>query len=102
MGDASGRIPPSGGRSSSMWPWALAAAGLALYAIALFHPLVAHLWRGGPPAWIEGDVPEEYWPDLVMLCRGLARGHVPLWNPFEHGGAPFYADPQAGAYYPVN
>ena len=26
-------------------------------------------------AWIEGDVPEEYWPDLVVLCRGLHAGH---------------------------
>ena len=82
--------------------WALVSVVLAVYAIALFHPLVQHLWRGGPPAWIEGDVPEEYWPDLVVLCRGLSHGHLPRWNPYEHGGAPFYADPQAGAYYPIN
>lgn len=82
--------------------WGLVALGLALYAVLLFHPLIQHLWRGGPAAWIEGDVPEEYWPDLVVLCRGLAHGHLPRWNPHEHGGAPFYADPQAGVYYPVN
>jgi hypothetical protein len=82
--------------------WALVALALALYALLLFHPLVAHLWRGGPAAWIEGDVPEEYWPDLTVLCRGLAHGHLPRWSPWEHGGAPFSADPQAGVYYPLN
>jgi hypothetical protein len=86
----------------SRWAWALVAVGLLVYAVLLFHPLAVHLFRGGPAAWIEGDVPEEYWPDLVVLCRGLAHAHLPRWNPHEHGGAPFYADPQAGAYYPLN
>ena len=57
--------------------WALAALGLAGYAIVLFLPLVGHLFRGGAAAWLEGDVAEEYWPDLVVLCRGLSHGHLP-------------------------
>jgi hypothetical protein len=80
----------------------LAASGLAIYVVVLFLPLAGHLFRGGPAAWLEGDVAEEYWPDLVVLCRGLSHGHLPRWNPWEHGGAPFYADPQAGAYDPLN
>ncbi len=89
-------------RYSAALRWLLAASVLGVYVLFLFYPLVQHLWRGGPAAWIEGDVAEEYGPDLVTLCRGLWRGHLPLWNPYEHGGAPFYADPQAGAYYPPN
>ena len=73
----------------------LAALVLALLTLAMFHPLL----QG---RWLEGDVAEEYWPDLVVLCRGLAEHHIPRWLPFEHGGTPFYADPQAGVYYPLN
>ncbi len=75
---------------------------LAALTLAMFYPLVAHIFHGGPPRWLEGDVAEEYWPDLVVLCRGLAEHHIPRWLPLEHGGMPFYADPQAGVYYPLN
>jgi hypothetical protein len=75
--------------------WLLAGLVLALLTLAMFHPLL----QG---RWLEGDVAEEYWPDLVVLCRGVAEHHVPRWLPFEHGGMPFYADPQAGVYYPLN
>ena len=82
--------------------WTAAALLLATLTIAMFFPLVAHLVHGGPPRWLEGDLAEEYWPDLVVLCRGLAHHHIPRWLPYEHGGTPFYADPQAGVYYPLN
>jgi hypothetical protein len=61
----------------------------------LFYPLA--LGR-----FFEWDVPEQYWPDLVYLCRSLHRGALPLWNPFDRGGYPYYADPQAGTYHPLN
>ncbi len=82
--------------------WTAAALLLAALTLAMFFPLVAHLVHGGAPRWLEGDLAEEYWPDLVVLCRGLAHHHIPRWLPFEHGGTPFYADPQAGVYYPLN
>jgi hypothetical protein len=82
--------------------WTAAVALLATLTVAMFYPLFAHLVHGGAPRWLEGDVAEEYWPDLVVLCRGLAHHHIPRWLPFEHGGTPFYADPQAGVYYPLN
>ncbi len=47
-------------------------------------------------------MPEEYWPDLVVLCRGLSHGHLPRWDPYEHGGAPFSADPRRAPSYPIN
>ncbi|HJL20489.1 MAG TPA: hypothetical protein RMH99_32780 [Sandaracinaceae bacterium LLY-WYZ-13_1] len=67
----------------------------------LFWPLVAGLFSG-PVPWFEWDVPEQYWPDLVYLCESLHGGELPYWNPFDRGGYPYYADPQAGLYHPLN
>ncbi len=52
--------------------------------------------------FLEWDVPEQYWPDLVYLCDALQDGELPYWNPHDRGGYPYYADPQAGAYHPLN
>lgn len=56
----------------------------------------------GAPMFFEWDVPEQYWPDLVYLCESLHDGVVPLWNPYDRAGYPYYADPQAGMYHPLN
>lgn len=32
----------------------------------------------------------------------LARGHLPLWNPYIYGGVPFLGDFQAALFYPPN
>ncbi len=50
-----------------------------------------------------------YWPDSfttylprkVLLSESIAEGRLPLWNPYIFAGAPFFADPQARALYPV-
>jgi hypothetical protein len=52
--------------------------------------------------FLEWDVPEQYWPDLVSLCGALHDGELPYWNPYDRGGYPSYADPQAGTYHPLN
>jgi hypothetical protein len=82
--------------------WAGVIGAFALLTLALFWPLCAHVVGGGPARWLEGDVPEEYWPDLIALCRGVHHAHLPRWLPWEHAGTPFYADPQAGVYNPLN
>lgn len=56
----------------------------------------------GRPRFFEWDVAEQYWPDLVYLCDSLHHGEFPTWNPYDRGGYPYYADPQSGAYHPVN
>ena len=38
-------------------------------------------------------------PNGCFLGDVLASGHVPAWNPFAMGGAPFAADPQSGWLY---
>lgn len=69
---------------------------------ALFWPLL----RGalaGEPRFFDWDVPEQYWPDLVRLCRDLhGSGGIPSWSPHDRGGYPYYADPQAAPYHPLH
>jgi hypothetical protein len=41
-----------------------------------------------------------FWmPTYCHLGRSLASGHIPAWNPYVMGGAPFAADPQSGWMY---
>lgn len=70
---------------------------LALVTAYLFQPLVTDSQR-----FFEWDVAEEYWPDLVYLCDALHDGELPTWNPYDRAGYPYYADPQAGMYHPIN
>lgn len=67
----------------------------------LFAPMAWGLLSGAP-MFFEWDVPEQYWPDLVYLCDSLHDGVVPFWNPYDRAGYPYYADPQAGMYHPLN
>lgn len=67
----------------------------------LFWPLLAGVITG-EPRFFEWDVPEQYWPDLVYLCDSLWRGELPYWNPYDRGGYPYYADPQAAPYHPTS
>ena len=82
-------------------PAALAFAAVAATTAYLFFPLG---WGAltFAPRYFEWDVPEQYWPDLVYLCRSLHRGELPYWNPYDRGGYPYYADPQSGAYHPLH
>lgn len=79
----------------------LAIAGVFGVAVWLFWPMVVGVLTG-EPRWFEWDVPEQYWPDLVYLCDALHEGTLPLWNPYDRAGYPYYADPQAGMYHPLN
>lgn len=74
------------------------AVGAVLAAtVYLFWPLFS-----GQASYFEWDVPEQYWPDLVFLCDSIHAGELPYWNPYDRGGYPFHADPQAGTYHPLN
>lgn len=80
---------------------AAVAVGVVIVATAwLFSPLVVGALIG-EPRFFEWDVPEQYWPDLVYLCRSLHSGELPYWNPYDRAGYPYYADPQATIYHPL-
>ena len=38
-------------------------------------------------------------PNYCFLGTAIKAGHIPLWNPYTMGGAPFAADPQSGWMY---
>lgn len=72
---------------------------LTLAILAFFWPLlIAGRWipRGG------GDLVSFLWPMYRFAARSLRAGVVPLWNPYLYCGAPFVADNQSGAFYPLN
>jgi hypothetical protein len=63
---------------------------------------VALLMRGFLAGRLSSQHPDilAYWlPTYCTLGKSLAAGHIPAWNPFAMGGAPFAADPQSGWMY---
>ncbi|MCC6875287.1 MAG: hypothetical protein IT378_13355 [Sandaracinaceae bacterium] len=78
---------------------ALALGTIGGATIFLFWPLFWGVLAGRPP-FFEWDVPEQYWPDLVTLCRSVHSLELPYWSPYDHAGYPYYADPQAAPYHP--
>lgn len=90
--------PPSATRRLDL---CLAAAVWLGTLAALFWPLARGVLTGAP-RFFDWDVPEQYWPDLVRLCRDLHEGSIPYWSPHDRGGYPYYADPQAAPFHPVH
>lgn len=86
------------------WPGARAEVGmLGLLTILfclffwrlLFEPGV-QIPHGG------GDFNSFYYPLSAFAANQIQSGHYPLWNPYLYTGAPFAADYQTGALYPLN
>ena len=71
---------------------------ITLAAAAFFAPV----WAGG--GWLPaggGDLASFLWPTATFSARTIP-GDLPLWNPHQYGGAPFWADNQSGVLYPPN
>ena len=71
---------------------------ITLAAAAFFAPV----WAGG--GWLPaggGDLASFLWPTATFTARTIPGG-LPLWNPHQYGGAPFWADNQSGVLYPPN
>jgi hypothetical protein len=80
----------------------LAVVGLVYAAVVLF--VFWRVWtpiHGARRAFVY-DAIWEYWGDLQFQVDALARGKLPLWNPYDRCGYPIHADPQAGLLYPLN
>ena len=76
-----------------------AVAALLGLALLFFWPVTFGLGfipRGG------GDLASFLWPTYSYGAHALSSGRVPLWNPTLYAGAPFAADPQTAAFYPLN
>jgi hypothetical protein len=71
--------------------------GLAL-AVLLFYyqPLFSSA------ASIQWDAVDVQYSPQKYLADSLHAGKAPFWTPYVFSGAPFLADPQVGAWYPLN
>jgi hypothetical protein len=80
-------------------PYAVPALAFAAIVMAVFW----RLWTpiDGAKRMFGWDAQWEYWGDLQFQLDAWRAGELPLWNPFDRGGYPFHADPQAGILYPI-
>jgi hypothetical protein len=51
---------------------------------------------------IGNDFGQLYYVYKVYLLSMWNDGHFPLWSPTESGGYPFFSNPFAQAFYPLN
>ncbi|MBM4430185.1 MAG: hypothetical protein FJ026_07560, partial [Chloroflexi bacterium] len=79
---------------------ALALGALALATAAFFWRLLFSTGTWMPVGG--GDLVSFLYPTYSFSARSLQAGHIPLWNPYLYGGAPFVADNQSGLFYPPN
>lgn len=57
---------------------------------------------GGLYASIGNDFEGLYYNYKAYLLEHLSHGHIPLWSPAEAAGFPFYSNPFAQTFYPLN
>lgn len=79
--------------ASSRAVWGLfAIAVLLFYAVPLF----------APNATIQWDAVDYHLSAQRYFAEHFLSGKLPLWTPYPYSGMPFLADPQVGAWYPLN
>ena len=79
------------------FPPLFAAALLALFVLLLFYRLLFT-----DRVLASGDILHYFYPYRDYAAAALRAGRVPLWNPYIFAGAPFLANPQAAALYPLH
>jgi hypothetical protein len=78
--------------SHQFWVLVLAVANLVFFWV----PLTAD------QASIQWDAADYYYVVQKYFAAELHAGRIPFWTPFVWSGYPFLADPQVGAWYPLN
>lgn len=48
----------------------------------------------------QGDFYGQFYTFSVYQFERMTAGELPLWNPYNHAGFPFIADPQTAVFYP--
>ena len=56
--------------------------------------------HGTEPMIMHWDQLDSFYPWQVYMSRALRCALLPLWDPFEFGGVPFFANGQNGVFYP--
>ena len=91
--------PPHAETSAPRWGVELLAAGAAL---ALFVGLLYYRLLFTNRVLASGDILHYFYPYRDYASAALREGRIPLWNPYIFLGAPFLANPQAAALYPLH
>jgi hypothetical protein len=90
------RRTPKNTPPASRWPVLAPAilfgASLICYWVPLTSSGVSILW----------DAADFFQPIQNYLAHELHAGRIPFWSPYPSAGFPFLADPQVGAWYPLN
>lgn len=53
-------------------------------------------------ASIQWDAVDVHYSSQKYFADSIGAGHLPYWTPYVYSGMPFLADPQTGAWYPLN
>ena len=73
-----------------------------LYTLAVIW-IYRDLWhQKGIATGFGWDVIDTHGPDLDWFSRELREDRFSLWNPYDKGGYPVFADPIVDRYYPAN
>jgi|SRR5215472_13383180 len=79
----------------AIWSWLLAAVMLAAVFITTNFPLVS-----GKQAAI-WDAQTFFAPAFTLIADHARAGRIVLWNPWQSGGSPDYAEPELGNLSPI-
>lgn len=72
-----------------------------LVLIVLF-PILAYWQVSFMVFTMKWDAMDQFFQHQFFICECISNGQLPLWNPYQYFGSPFYADPQGGYWYPVS
>lgn len=98
----SARQPVTAGQPGVRW---------TLPPLLIVLPLLTGIWllffwriltpvAGDRVTFVEGDFTHHYYAFAAYQVDQLWAGQFPLWNPYNHSGAPFAANIQNAAFYP--
>jgi len=81
-------------RFEAKWfmPVLFAAMTAVFYAAPLFDSAASIQW----------DAVDVHYSSQKYFSDNLLAGRLPYWTPYVYSGMPFLADPQTGAWYPLN
>jgi hypothetical protein len=90
--------PPTG---PSVWDKLLSAPGILIaFAAAVLLFYARPLFDAG--ASIQWDAVDVHYSAQTYFASHILSGTLPFWTPYPFSGFPFLADPQTGAWYPLN
>jgi hypothetical protein len=86
------RVAPTGFEAKWFIPVLFVAMTTFFYAAPLFHSAASIQW----------DAVDVHYSSQKYFSDNLLAGKLPYWTPYVYSGMPFLADPQTGAWYPLN